>query len=86
MTIVSIISLSWWDNAQLQPRFFQSKKKGLSLGLDPAHQLKKKTNQRTGYTLETDMAMEHPPFEDVFTIENEDFPILMSSLSYFSRV
>ena len=36
-TIVSTISLSWWDNAQLQPRFFQSKKKRF----DPAHQLKK---------------------------------------------
>ena len=27
------------------------------------------------YPPKTNMAMEHPPFEDVFPIENEDFPM-----------
>ena len=33
-------------------------------------------NNNLGYTPpKTNMAMEHPPFEDVFPIENGDFPM-----------
>ena len=41
-TIVSIISLSSWDNAQLRPRFFQSKKKRFESWLGPCTPVEKK--------------------------------------------